>query len=92
MQKVKMWPSLCRAVSVLLPPPRAGPGSPAGIWGVFPSQKAAGNGQITVIHVSSFSGRAVYLFHLGNSRLLAVPPAQTQAAGERQERKSLAQV
>lgn len=88
MQKVKM----CRAVSVPLPPLRAGSGSPAGIQGVFPSQKAAGNKQITVICASSFSGRAVYLFHLGNNRLLVVPPAQTQAAGEQQELKSLAQV
>lgn len=73
-------------------PQRSGPGSPAGIWSVFPSQKAAGNGQITVICLFSFSGRAVNLFHLGNNSLLAVPPAQTQAAGEQQELRSLAQV
>ena len=83
MQKVKT----CRAVSVPLLPLRIGPGSPAGIWGVFPSQKAAGNRQITVICVSSFSGRSVNLFHLGNNRLLAVPPAQTQAPSEQQEPK-----
>lgn len=88
MQKVKM----CRTLSVPLPPLRAGPGSPAGIWGVFLSQKAAGNRQITVICVSSFSGRAVCLFHLGNNRLLAAPPVQTQAADEQQEQKSLAEV
>lgn len=82
MQKVKM----CRTVSVPLPPLRAG------IWGVFLSQKAAGNRQITVICVSSFSERAACLFHLGNNRLLAAPPAQTQAAGEQQEQKSWAEV
>lgn len=30
----------------------------------------------------------MYLFHLGNNRLLAVPPAQSQAAGEQQQLKS----
>lgn len=30
----------------------------------------------------------MYLFHLGNNRLLAVPPTQTQAAGEQQELES----
>lgn len=91
-QKVKTLPSLCEAVSVLFFPWRSGPGSPAGICGVFPSQKAAGNRQITVICVFSFSGRAVNLFHSGNNSLLAVPPAQTQAAGEQQELRSLAQI
>lgn len=83
---------MCRTVSVPLSPLRAGCGSPAGIWGVFLSQKAAGNREITVICVSSFSGRAVCLLHLGNNRLLAAPPAQAQAAGEQQEQKSLAEV
>lgn len=83
---------MCRTVSLPLPPLRADSGSPAGIWGVFLSQKAAGNRQITVICVSSLSGRAVCHFHLGNNRLLAAPPAQTQAAGEQQEQKSLAEV
>lgn len=91
MQKVQTWPSLCSAASVLSLL-RAFPGSPGGIWDVFPSQKAAGSRQITVICASSFSGRAVCLFHLGNNRLLAEPPAQTQAAGEQRELESLAQV
>lgn len=64
-----------------------------GEFGIFfPSQKAAGSRQITVICTSSFSGRAACLFHLGNNRLLAEPPAQTQAAGEQRELESLAQV
>lgn len=57
--KVKIF----RAVSVPVAPLRAGPGSPAEIQGIFPSQKAAGNRQITVICVCSFSGGTVYLLH-----------------------------
>lgn len=61
-------------------------------WNLGCFSQSEGSRQITVICVSSFSGRAECLFHLGNNRFLATPPMQTQAAGEQQEQKSLVEV
>lgn len=53
-----------RAVSVPVTPLRAGPGNPAGIRGVFPSQKAAGNRQKSLLSVSLPSQGELCIFFI----------------------------